>query len=268
MNDSFGALSLRAQKALGLAREEAQRFSHPYVGNEHLLIGLARESEGVAAKALAHVGIDAPRLREALMFHATPGDQPVEGELPFTPRLERVLALAGEEASARKSSLVGTEHLLLALLHPDDHRQAGWIALLMLETAGAQPEQVRLAVLAGLVSAVNPSRTRDSVVTCRVDQRTLETLDALVEAGVYTTRSEAAARLMQAGIKVNHALLERVFAAVAEIRRLREQTKTLTRPWREGGAAVPADGDSAQSEPVDLRPPRKATQPAKAGDGD
>ncbi len=244
MNDRFGGLSPRAKKVLALALDEARRFNHAYVGNEHLLIGLARESEGVAAKALVRVGVDAPRLREALLFHTTPGDHPVEGEPPLTPRLERVLALAGEEALARKSPLIGTEHLLLALLRQDERREAGWIALLMLETAGAQPEQVRSAVLEEclraevLARSLSVSGTRDSVVTCRVDQRALETLDALVEAGVYTTRSEAAARLIRAGIEANQPLLVKVFAAVAEIRRVRGETQALTQTWKEGHAGA------------------------------
>lgn len=235
-DDRFSNLSPRAKKALALAQEEARRFRHAFVGNEHLLIALAREGEGVAAKALARLGLDPPRLREALLFRCQPGDHPVEGEQPRTPRLERVLTLAGEEARAQKSPLVGTEHLLLALVRKDDQHEAGWIALLLLETAGIHPKQVRSAVTETLANAHGVPSTRDSVVTCRVDQRTLETLDAMVEAGVYTTRSEAAARLIQAGIDANQPLLAKVFTAVTEIRRVRDATLALAQPWKEGQA--------------------------------
>ena len=91
----------------------------------------------------------------------------------------------------------------------------------------------------GLVPLVG-TRSRDNVVTCRVDDVTLSALDSLVEAGVYTTRSEAAARLILAGIQANQPLFKRVHEAVAEIRRVREETQTLVRMWDSGEGSPPA----------------------------
>jgi hypothetical protein len=97
---------------------------------------------------------------------------------------------------------------------------------------------------------------RDNVVTCRVDDQTLNALDALVETGVHGTRSEAAARLLRSGMEANGPLLERAFAAVAEIRRVREQMQRLAQDIQErespqppGGPGQPDGPDEAQGGP-------------------
>jgi Arc/MetJ-type ribon-helix-helix transcriptional regulator len=110
-----------------------------------------------------------------------------------------------------------------------------------LASLGASPERVADEVI-GVLERPSPPPRRDNVVTCRVDDRTLDTLEARVESGVYTTRSEAAVRLIAAGIDANAALLEEVHAAVAEIRRLREQPQGLLHDWKATASAGKASG--------------------------
>jgi hypothetical protein len=132
------------------------------------------------------------------------------------------------------------------------------MAVVLLDDLGIDLEAVRRQVLEVVArpgvatTGKSPTviRTRDNVVTCRVDDRALAALDALVEAGVYSTRSEAAARLILAGIEANGPLLEKVYANVAEIRRIREQTQHLTRDWSKPdgagqGAEAPRPGPAA-----------------------
>jgi ATP-dependent Clp protease ATP-binding subunit ClpA len=156
-----------------------------------------------------------------------------------------VIDLAVEEAGALGHSYVGTEHLLLALTHTGDHVLEGAVAVGLLQGLGVDPAQVRVRVMQTLMGAAGSARTRDNVVTCRVDDRTLAALDAMVEVGVYTTRSEAAARLIVAGIEANQPLLEKVYAAAAQIRRVREDAQKPTQVWTATETATP----SASQEP-------------------
>jgi Arc/MetJ-type ribon-helix-helix transcriptional regulator len=123
---------------------------------------------------------------------------------------------------------VGQEHLLLAIVHA----AGGWgaSAVGLLESLGAGPERVADEVM-GVPARPTAAPRRDNGVTCRVDDRTLQTLDDLVEAGLYKTRSEAAVRLIAAGITASGELLEKVRAAVAEIRRVQEEAQALARDW-------------------------------------
>jgi ATP-dependent Clp protease ATP-binding subunit ClpA len=156
-----------------------------------------------------------------------------------------MIDLAVEEARALGHIYVGTEHLLLALTHTDDRGLEGAIAIRILQGLGVDPAQVRVRVMQVLMGATGTARTRDNVVTCRVDDRTLAALDAMVEVGVYTTRSEAAARLIVAGIEANQPLLEKVYAAAAQIRCVREDAQKLTKGWTATETATP----SARQEP-------------------
>jgi Arc/MetJ-type ribon-helix-helix transcriptional regulator len=122
------------------------------------------------------------------------------------------------------------------------------VGLRVVEQLGLQADAVRRAVLRALSTAPEQPQARGYVVTCRVDERTLNALDELVEAGVYATRSEAAARLIAAGMQANQALLARVHTAVAEIRRVREETQALARQWDEHDPSA----RSARSARLDL----------------
>jgi hypothetical protein len=256
MSDRFDKFTERAKKALMLAQEEAVRFNHNYIGTEHLLIGVAAEGQGVGARLLKTYGVDLPRLREVLTFIIGRGKDPVEGDISLTPRAKLVVDRAIEEARVLRHGYVGTEHLLLGAAHPG----IDGISVRMLEHCGVDVHALRRATLDLLASEAQrlhgasgesgtpppaTARPRDNVVTCRVDDQTLGALDALVEAGVHSTRSEAAARLILAGIQANQPLFQRVNDAVAEIRRVRAETQALVRMWEEGGSVESAPAAEA-----------------------
>ena len=111
----------RAQQVLALARKEAERFKHNYVGTEHLLLGLIKLGQGVAVNVLQRMGLDLERVRMEVEKHV--GLHPetkMVGNIPYTPRVKEVLVLAGKEAKALNHSYVGTEHILLGLLREGD----------------------------------------------------------------------------------------------------------------------------------------------------
>jgi len=104
----------RAQQVLVLARKEAERFKHNYVGTEHLLLGLIKLGQGVAVNVLHKMGLDLERVRMEVEKHVVPQPETkMIGNIPYTPRVKKVLALAGKEAQALHHSYLGTEHLCL-----------------------------------------------------------------------------------------------------------------------------------------------------------
>jgi ATP-dependent Clp protease ATP-binding subunit ClpC len=107
----------RAQQVLALARKEADRFNHNYVGTEHLLLGLIKLGQGVAVNVLQKMGLDLETVRMEVEKQVGSGPETkMVGNIPYTPRVKKVLALAGKEAKALNHSYVGTEHILLGLL--------------------------------------------------------------------------------------------------------------------------------------------------------
>ncbi len=143
MNDRF---TQRVRKVLFLARDEAGRLQHDYIGTEHLLLGVVREGEGVAAKVLRHLNIDFDRIQKAVEESVSAPNGPVSiGEIPFTPRAKKVLELSIDEARLHNHSYVGTEHLLLALI-----REGEGVAARVLGEMGADHEQVKREVMKNL----------------------------------------------------------------------------------------------------------------------
>ena len=140
MNDRF---TERVRKVLFLARDEASRLQHEYIGTEHLLLGIVREGEGIAAKVLKKMGLDFEQIRLAVekLVSATGGTVMI-GEIPFTPRAKTVLELAVEEARLLGHNYVGTEHLLLGLI-----REGEGVAARVLLDLGADRKKVREEVL-------------------------------------------------------------------------------------------------------------------------
>jgi ATP-dependent Clp protease ATP-binding subunit ClpC len=107
----------RAQQVLALARKEADRFNHNYVGTEHLLLGLIKLGQGVAVNVLTKLGLDLETVRLQVEQQVGSGPETkMVGNIPYTPRVKKVLALASKEAKALNHSYVGTEHILLGLL--------------------------------------------------------------------------------------------------------------------------------------------------------
>jgi Clp amino terminal domain, pathogenicity island component/ClpX C4-type zinc finger len=141
MSGSFDRFTERARKVLTLAQEEAQRFNHNYIGTEHLLLGLVREGEGVAAKVLSNLGIELTKVSSAVEFIIGRGERQVMDEIGLTPRAKKVIELAVDEAR-RLGHHIGTEHLLLGLI-----REGEGIAAGVLESLGVNLEKVRSEVI-------------------------------------------------------------------------------------------------------------------------
>src|SRR5690242_17522328 len=138
MNERFDKFTERARKVLTLAQEEATRFNHNYIGTEHLLLGLVREGEGVAAKVLGNLGVELNRVRSAVEFIIGRGDRMIVGEIGLTPRAKKVIELAVDEARRLGHHYIGTEHLLLGLV-----REGEGIAAKVLGDLGVNLEKVR-----------------------------------------------------------------------------------------------------------------------------
>src|SRR5690348_6870356 len=136
--DRFDKFTERARRVLSLAQEEAQRYQHNYIGTEHLLLGLVREGEGVAAKVLLKLGIELNRVRSSVEFIIGRGDRIVLGQIGLTPRAKKVIELAIDEARRLNHHYIGTEHLLLGLV-----REGEGIAAGVLESLGVNLERVR-----------------------------------------------------------------------------------------------------------------------------
>ena len=120
MASRFEKFSERARRVLSLAQEEATQFNHNYIGTEHILLGLIRESEGVAAKVLTNLKADTQKIRSAVEFIIGKGDKPTSGEIGLTPRAKKVIELAVDEARKQGHHYIGTEHLLIGLMREGD----------------------------------------------------------------------------------------------------------------------------------------------------
>ena len=144
----------RVRKVLAMAREEAIRLQHDYVGTEHILLGLIREGEGVAAAVLTNLNVDLDQIHEQVEESVKKGKATIAlGELPYTSRAKKVLEFAMAEARELSHSYVGTEHLLLGLL-----REEKGIAAQVLNSLGIGMEEARSETLKVLGSDVGPAQ--------------------------------------------------------------------------------------------------------------
>ena len=174
--DRFDKFTDRARKVLTLAQDEAQRFNHNYIGTEHLLLGLVREGEGVAARVLENMNVELAKVRTAVEFIIGRGDRPVVGEVGLTPRAKRVIELAIDEARRLGHNYIGTEHLLLGLV-----REGEGIAAGVLESLGVNLDKVRhevIRVLSQSSSAGPTPETKRASKTPTVDQLGINLTDA------------------------------------------------------------------------------------------
>ena len=167
MHDKF---TERVRKVIYLAREEAARLQHDYIGTEHLLLGVIREGEGIAATVLNNLGVDLDQHPPGGREHglASSGGTMTIGEIPFTPRAKRVLELAVEEARSLGHNYVGTEHLLLGLI-----REGEGVAAKVLLELGVDRKRVReetLKLLGGTPSPQQPARARGAPKTPALNQ--------------------------------------------------------------------------------------------------
>jgi ATP-dependent Clp protease ATP-binding subunit ClpC len=140
--DRFDKFTKRARKVLSLAQEEAQRLRHNFIGTEHLLLGLVREGGGVAGKVLTSLGLDLEKARKAVEDRLGRGSHLVLGEIGLTPHAKKVIELTVEEARHLNHDYIGTEHLLLGLLHEGEDSGPG-----VLESFGLSLQEVRAKTL-------------------------------------------------------------------------------------------------------------------------
>ena len=138
----FERFTERARRAVVLAQEEARKLDHGYIGTEHLLLGLIREGEGVAAKALESLGISLKTVREQVVARVGRGQRPPSGHIPFTERAKRVLELSLRESGQLGHRYIGTEHVLLAIV-----REGDGVAAQVLTGLGADLDRVRQQVI-------------------------------------------------------------------------------------------------------------------------
>ncbi|MCA9000865.1 MAG: ATP-dependent Clp protease ATP-binding subunit [Planctomycetes bacterium] len=139
----FDRFTDRAKKVMNFARQEAQRFNHEYLGTEHILLGLIKEGDGVAAHVLKNMGVDMTKIRMEIEKIVKTGPSMVTmGQLPFTQMAKKVLELSMEEASSLSHNYIGTEHLLLGLIKENEG-----IAAQVLTNLGVKLEDVREEVL-------------------------------------------------------------------------------------------------------------------------
>ena len=143
----FERFTDRARRVVVLAQEESQRFSHNYIGSEHLLLGLLAEQEGVAARALQSLNVTLTAAREQVEEIIGPGQQTPHGHIPFTLRAKKILELLLREALTLGSQVINTEHLLLGLIDEGDG-----VGAQILQQRGATAQAVREAV-ARLINA-------------------------------------------------------------------------------------------------------------------
>ena len=138
----FERFTDRARRVVVLAQEEARMLNHNYIGTEHILLGLIREGEGVAAKALESLGISLDAVRQQVEEIIGQGQEAPSGHIPFTPRGKKVLELSLRESLQLGHNYIGTEHILLGLI-----REGDGVAAQVLVRLGADLNRVRHQVI-------------------------------------------------------------------------------------------------------------------------
>ena len=180
MTSRFEKFSERARRVLTLAQEEAQHFNHSYIGTEHILLGLVREKEGMAAKVLVNMGIGLAKVRSAVEFIIGRSEKPSSGEIGLTPRAKRVIELAIDEARHLSHNYIGTEHLLLGLLREGEGVAAG-----VLDSLGITLERARAEITRTLSQDMPRSRLA----------RTTSRTPVLDQVGIDLTEAARAGKL-------------------------------------------------------------------------
>ncbi|MDQ3816005.1 MAG: hypothetical protein M3347_19015, partial [Armatimonadota bacterium] len=183
----------RARRVILLGQEEAAKMNSSHVGTEHLLLGLVRENEGVAAQVLQKMGVSLEKVRQEIEAEVEPSAEPSPAEPKLTPKAKRVLELAADEARRMRHNYIGTEHLLLALLRDQDS-----VAATVLRRLGLNLEEARKQVMYYIGPEV--PRAREPVAlppSPEVSlQKLLSALNAAKEWAVYNDEFELAADLM------------------------------------------------------------------------
>ncbi len=165
MASRFEKFSERARRVLSLAQEEAGELNHNYIGTEHVLLGLAREPEGVGTRVLVSLGVDLSKIRSAVTFIIGRGQKQPASDVGLTPRAKKVIELAVDEAREMSHHYIGTEHLLIGLLREGDGVAAG-----VLESLGVTLDKVRQETQRILSQSGGQTGSRSSTRTPTLDQ--------------------------------------------------------------------------------------------------
>jgi ATP-dependent Clp protease ATP-binding subunit ClpC len=180
----FERFTDRARRVVVQAQEEARALNHNYIGTEHLLLGILREGDGVAAEALASLEVGLDPAREQVAEITGRGQQALSGHIPFTPRAKKVLELSLREALSLERKYIGPEHILLGLV-----TEGHGVAVEVLRVLGAEPEQVRARVIELLPAAtdepaeqVRPVRVVGTPAQLDEVLRRLDTIDSRLAA--------------------------------------------------------------------------------------
>ena len=166
MSSRFEKFSEKARKVLSLAQEEAQRFNHNYIGTEHILLGLVKESDGAAARILISLSLELNKVRSAVEFIIGRGElRPTPGEIGLTPRAKKVIELAVDEARRLNQQFIGTEHLLIGIMREGEGVASGVLESLGLNLDKIRSEATRISSQTGYTPSSSSSKTASKTPT-------------------------------------------------------------------------------------------------------
>ena len=166
MSSRFEKFSEKARKVLSLAQEEAQRFNHNYIGTEHILLGLVKESDGAAARILTSLSLELNKVRSAVEFIIGRGERrPTPGEIGLTPRAKKVIELAVDEARRLNQQFIGTEHLLIGIMREGEGVASGVLESLGLNLDKIRSEATRISSQTGYTPSSSSSKTASKTPT-------------------------------------------------------------------------------------------------------
>ena len=185
MASRFEKFSERARRVLSLSQEEAQRFNHNYIGSEHILLGLVRETDGVAAQVLGNLGLDLSRVRSAVEYLIGKEESNPQQDIGLTPRAKKLIELAVDEARRLNHTYIGTEHLLIGLMRDGEGVAAG-----ILESLGVDIDRIR-AETSNVLQANNEPPSK----TSRPSRKTKSSTPTLEQLGVDLTKMAAQGKL-------------------------------------------------------------------------
>ena len=166
MSSRFEKFSEKARKVLSLAQEEAQRFNHNYIGTEHILLGLVKESDGAAARILISLSLELNKVRSAVEFIIGRGERrPTPGEIGLTPRAKKVIELAVDEARRLNQQFIGTEHLLIGIMREGEGVASGVLESLGINLDKIRSEATRISTQTGYTPTSSTSKTPSKTPT-------------------------------------------------------------------------------------------------------
>lgn len=170
MASRFEKFTERARRVLSLAQEEAQRFNHNYIGTEHILLGLVRETDGVAARVLSNLSVELHKVRSAVEFIIGRGERSTPGEIGLTPRAKKVIELAVDEARRLNHHYIGTEHLLIGLMREGEGVAAGVLESFNINLDKIRGETSRILSQSSQTQQGSGRRSRNTSKTPMLDE--------------------------------------------------------------------------------------------------